>query len=91
MAVVVIRAHYFGDLRHYDGHDIYLGLNIHVCCHTCGDHCWWAFSGLETRAELEAHINEFHSDATLVFSCDINGAHNRFDTVSDFIDHLRMY
>ena len=90
MDVVIIRAHYFGVRPHYHGHDIAIGYNIHVCCQTCNDHCWWRFSGWEC-AELEAHINDYHNGATLEFRCDINGDHNSFNNVSDFIDHLRMY
>ena len=88
--VVTIRAHFFGELSHFHGHDLDKGINIHVCCETCADHCWWSFSGTECL-DLEAHIFEYHKDARIVYVCDINGEHNRFLSVSDFIDHLRMF
>ena len=88
--VVRVRAHFFGERNHYHGHDLDNGINIHICCESCGDQCFWCFVGTECSA-LECHLSEYHPDARIEYVCDINGDHNSFLCVADFVNHLRMF
>ena len=89
MGEVIIRAHFFGD-RWYDEFNIMHGETIHICCESCGDWCFWHWSGSEI-SEIEEHVNYDHEGAEIIYICDLDESHDEFDNLSDFIDHLRNY
>ena len=87
--MVVLRAH----LRYtcsFPTHDLASGYNIHICCQSCNDSCWWFFTGSEIEDIVE-HLNDYHFGDDVVYVCDLNHDHNEFDNVYDFVVHLLQY
>ena len=91
--ILRLRAHVSGST--YGFHDLFSGINIHICCLTCeNEHCFWfCYSGTTVEEELEEHIHKWHRNlGGIQFECDLQDhPADFFNDVTQFVNHLRMY